>query len=106
MLREKRKLLRADLWLAVLGEVTFKSMTIRGRVQNLGSGGLFMECPDPLPVATMVKVNIYFRSKQKKILCLRASGAVIWFDKKGMGIQFVGLDIDQYRKYVLSMIND
>ncbi len=99
-------MLRVDLWLTVLAEVTFKSLTFRGKVLNLGAGGMYMECSNQPPVATVVQINMFYKSKEKKILCLRASGAVAWFDKKGMGIQFVELDIDQYRRYVLTMIND
>jgi hypothetical protein len=103
---EKRNTTRVDLWLNVIAEVRFETRLITGKVKNLGSRGMFLLTRDTLPIATVVKVLLVFKLKNSNDLHLRVSGAVVWYNEEGMGIQFDEIDLEKFRKCVVAMVND
>ena len=103
---EKRNATRVDLWLNVVADVMAKNKTISGKVKNLGSRGMFLLSEKRVPISTPVGVQLIFKLKDAGDLSLKATGTVVWFNEEGMGIQFSEIDLEQFRKCVVAMVNE
>jgi uncharacterized protein (TIGR02266 family) len=77
-------------------------------IPSLGDGGLFISCPDPLPVGTKFDLQIGLISTDFKIQVL---GEVAWVDlgessaRRGMGIRFADMTYEQ-KAAVYNLVND
>ena len=103
---EKRNTTRVDLWLNVVADIKSKSKKISGKVKNLGARGMFLLTKSRMPIATPVAVLLGFKLKDSEDLTLKAPGTVVWFNEEGMGIQFNEIDLEQFRKCVVAMVNE
>lgn len=71
---------------------------IEACTRNLGAGGAFVLCPDPLPVGTRVEITLRLPRPRRDI---EVMAEVRWRvtvdeepDSAGMGVKFVDLAID------------
>ena len=74
-----------------------RDLFVSNRITNLSRGGLFMACPDPLPLQSEVDLTIRLEDPSAVI---RAAGRVVWnYDIRngtsriipGNGIKIVGM---------------
>ncbi|MFC1655151.1 PilZ domain-containing protein [Myxococcota bacterium] len=77
-------------------------------IPSLGDGGLFISCPDPLPVGTKFDLVIGLISTDFQIQVL---GEVTWVDlgessaRRGMGVKFADMSYEQ-KAAVYNLVND
>ena len=77
-------------------------------IPSLGDGGLFISCPDPLPVGTKFDLVIGLISTDFQIQVL---GEVTWVDmgessaRRGMGVKFADMTYEQ-KAAVYNLVND
>lgn len=77
-------------------------------IPSLGDGGLFISCPDPLPVGTKFDLVIGLISTDFQIQVI---GEVAWVDlgessaRRGMGIRFADLTYEQ-KAAIYNLVND
>ncbi len=117
---EKRKLTRVKLWFKATAIVKSKTQTVWGDVRDIGSKGMFLYTDDRISVLESVKIKILFNSNssegeeksktatsneidQRQSIDIK--GFIRRHTQMGMAIYFDGMDINQYRKCVISIIN-
>ena len=77
-------------------------------IPSLGDGGLFISCPDPLPVGTKFDLMIGLISTDFQI---QVVGEVAWIDlgessaRRGMGIKFADMSYEQ-KAAIYNLVND
>lgn len=77
-------------------------------IPSLGDGGLFISCPDPLPVGAKFDLVISLISTDFKI---QVTGEVTWVDlgessaRRGMGIKFADMTYKQ-KASIYNLVND
>ncbi len=77
-------------------------------IPSLGDGGLFISCPDPLPVGTKFDLMIGLISADFQI---QVVGEVAWVDlgessaRRGMGIRFADMTYEQ-KAAIYNLVND
>ena len=77
-------------------------------IPSLGDGGLFISCPDPLPVGTKFDLVIGLISTDFKI---QVVGEVTWVDlgessaRRGMGVKFADMTYEQ-KASIYNLVND
>jgi hypothetical protein len=79
-------------------EVTITSElsgVVRGTVEDVGTGGLFVVCRERLPVGSLCELALRMTSDEGDVY-LEAAGRVAHVEPEGMGIQIVELDFDHY----------
>ena len=93
--REKRKLERFSLKLpgqiSVVGEENQETLDFVTR--DICAGGAFFHTENPLPIGTLVKIDLVLSLKELKKLeadkaLIKVTGAVIRTDENGMAIYF------------------
>jgi hypothetical protein len=85
--------------LAVRYKTTLHPRWITAETRNIGVGGAFIACADVQPVGTPMTLEFSLPTSDQ-VFTLPA--IVKWArDKEGMGVQFVGVDVD-----ILLELND
>lgn len=91
---DARKTARAPtkLEVAITSEL---SGVVRGTVEDVSTGGLFVACRERLPVGSLCELALHMTSDEGDVY-LEAAGRVAHVEAHGMGIQIVELDFDHY----------
>ncbi len=77
-------------------------------ISVLGEGGLFVSAVDPLPVGSMLDLEVTLQAKN---LTAKVQGEVVWVNdkgdpaKQGMGIRFVDMSYDQ-KRCIYDLVDD
>ena len=103
MAKQRRKTTRTDLWFASEAIVTYEDKTIKGKINNFGARGMFLETAQKIPKNTKVDIKITFKSENPSELS-DIKGTVIWCGDKGMGIGFTKIELDQLRECMTSIM--
>ncbi len=83
-----------------------KFMTIKGEVENLGAGGMFVSTDEFVPVPAFTKITIHFDSESSKSgLFVTASARIVRMNKKGVGIKFLSIDLKKLQTCIIKKIN-
>jgi hypothetical protein len=77
----------------------------RGKVSNLGSGGMLLLTDAMLPVGQRIAFKVDFMFGSSSGPSLEGTGRVLRSDEKGYGIRFIDIDVDQLRMCVIWMID-
>jgi hypothetical protein len=103
MKKQKRKTTRTKLWFDAEAIVKFDYGTIKGKVDNLGSKGMFLETSEKIPKNSDLEIKIIFKSESQSELS-DIKGTVIRCEDKGMGIQFTEIDLGVFRECMTSIM--
>ncbi len=68
---------------------------IAGRGRDLSVKGVYVECRRPLPPSTPCEVTIVL-SGTPEPMQVHVTGRVVYAEPKGMGIEFVEVDVDSF----------
>lgn len=68
---------------------------ISGRGRDLSVKGVYVECPQPLPPSPPCEVTIVL-SGTPEPMQVHVTGRVVYVEPKGMGIEFVEVDVDSF----------
>jgi hypothetical protein len=103
MEKQKRKTTRTKLWFDAEAIVKSNHGVIRGKVDNLGSKGMFVETSQKIPRNVEVEIKIIFKSESPSELS-DIKGTVIRCEDKGMGIQFTEIDLKLFRECMAAIM--
>jgi hypothetical protein len=111
---EKRRTTRNPLWKSTLASVRFMDAldskqrnvtTVRGRVDNMGSTGLFLVTKNHVPHGTDLDIFIEFSADDPTSPMLEARGRVIRTEERGVAIKFSAIDVRRFGECVITMLN-
>ncbi len=72
----------------IQAQVVAPNQSVRtGSVSDVSLNGVFISCPDPLPVETACEVTLWLEASAQT-LSITASGKVVRADDSGMALQF------------------
>jgi hypothetical protein len=81
-------------------------LTFKGKVENLGSSGMFLLTDELVPVPAIAEITINFDSASSKSdLWMTASGKTVRSTQKGVGIKFTSIDLTKLQKCIIKNIN-
>lgn len=113
--RNKRRNTRTQVWpdteatikvAEAYGNDSRRQVTIRGRVANLGSSGMFLETDELVPIATQADIIINFDpGSSTSGLVIRTSGQVVRSTREGIGIRFTSIDLTKLQKCIIGKMN-
>ena len=112
---QKRRYTRSGVWdntdatIIVQEKISYAKidhLTIKGKVENLGSSGMFLKTNELVPVPASAEIMINFDPKsQKPDLQMKALGKTVRLTKKGVGIKFTSIDLARLQKCIINKIN-
>ena len=105
MPKQRRKTTRTELWFDAEAIVKSDHGVITGKVENLGSKGMFLETPERIPKKEDVEIKIIFKTENPTELS-GIKGLVIRHEDKGIGIQFTEIDLKLFRECMTSIMED
>lgn len=105
MPKQRRKTTRTELWFDAEAIVKSNHGVITGKVENLGSKGMFLETPERIPRNVAVEIKIIFKTESPSELS-DIKGLVVRHEDKGIGIQFTEIDLKLFRECMTSMMED
>ena len=100
---EKRKTSRTKLWFHAEAIVKSDYGTTRGKVDNLGAKGMFVETAKRFAENSEVEIRILFKSEIPSQL-EGIKGTVTRNTYRGMGIRFTEIDLDRFRECMISIM--
>jgi len=113
---QKRRHTRSGVWqntdaiIKVQENISYDSVkfiTIKGKVENLGSSGMFLLTDELVPVPAIAEIAIDFHSKYNMPdMLITAFGKTVRLTKKGVGIKFTAIDLAQLQKCIIQKINE
>ena len=103
MQKEKRRTTRTELWFDAEAIVKSNHGVITGKVNNLGSKGMFIETSQKIPRNVEVEIKIIFKSESPSALS-DIKGTVIRHEDKGIGIQFTKIDLELFRECMTAIM--
>ena len=81
-------------------------MTVKGSVGDLGSSGMFLITPDPVPVPAKAEIIIDFEPNSKTSHCqVTAFGETVRSTHEGVGIKFTAIDLSKLQQCIISKMN-
>ncbi|MBS3759417.1 MAG: PilZ domain-containing protein [Desulfobacterales bacterium] len=88
------------------GNNTQKSFKLSGSVTDIGSCGMFLQTVNFIPVSTNLDITICFDSDANPPnLKIDAQGQVVRSCEEGVGIRFISINLERFRKCVIEKIN-
>ena len=112
---QKRRYTRSNAWhdmdatIKVTGKLSYKKieyLTVRGKVENLGSSGMFLLTNELVPVPATAEIVINFDCNAcKPEMVMKASGKTVRLTKQGVGIRFTAIDLKKLQKCIVRKIN-
>ena len=83
-----------------------KTVTIRGIVDNLSTGGLFLKTLETVPVASKAEIIINFDpASGSSDLSVKAIGETVHMSDKGVGIKFTSIDMAELQQCIIKKMN-
>jgi hypothetical protein len=81
-------------------------LTVTGKVENLGSRGMFFITDEFVPISGFAEITIHFDSNIcESVPLVQASGRVVRLAEKGVGIKFTSINLKELQKCILKKIN-
>lgn len=110
---QKRRYTRSGVWpntdaiIKVQESISVNYFSVKGKVENLGSSGMFLLTDELVPVPAITEITINFNSKSSiPKLLITASGKTVRLTKKGVGIKFTSIDLKKLQKCIIQKINN
>jgi hypothetical protein len=83
-----------------------KTMTIKGIVENLSTGGMFLKTDESVPVSSIAEIIINFDpASGSNDLEVKASGEIVHSVENGMGIKFTSIDMVELQQCIIKKMN-
>ncbi len=83
-----------------------KTMTIKGIVDNLSTGGMFLKTDDSVPVSSNAEIIINFDPVSgSSDLSVRAFGEIVHSAEDGVGIKFTSIDLAELQQCIIKRMN-
>lgn len=81
-------------------------VTVKGKVENLGSSGMFLITDEVVPVPAPAEIIINFTpNASASELMLNAAGKTVHISPKGVGIKFTSIDLRKLQNCIIQKIN-
>jgi hypothetical protein len=113
---QKRRCTRSGAWLDTIATIKvqypfsinkIRSMTVTGKVENLGSMGMFLITDELIPVPGFAEIAIHFNSNScMPALLIKASGRTVRLTKEGVGIKFTSINLKKLQECIVQRINN
>lgn len=83
-----------------------KTMTIKGIVENLSTGGMFLKTEELVPVSSKVEITINFDPASGSTdLSVKAYGETVHLAKNGVGIKFTSINMAELQQCIIKKMN-
>ena len=82
-----------------------KILTARGRIDDLGAKGIFLNTQKDVPLNQPLDIRILFEPKIRDGLSMEAQGIAMRKTTSGVGIRFTEIDVGRLGECVLEMLN-
>ncbi len=83
-----------------------KTMTIKGIVGNLSTGGMFLKTNEPVPVSSSAEIMINFDPVSNSAdLLVKAVGEIVHADEDGVGIKFKSINMAELQQCIIKKMN-
>ncbi|MBC2715403.1 MAG: hypothetical protein HF978_08850 [Desulfobacteraceae bacterium] len=112
---KKRRYTRSGVWphtdatIKVQENISYDKvqyLTVKGKVQNLGSSGIFILTDKLVPIPATAEITINFDSTSNiPGLLISASGKTVRLTKQGVGIEFTSIDLKKLQTCIIKKIN-
>jgi predicted enzyme related to lactoylglutathione lyase len=83
-----------------------KTMTIKGIVDNLSTGGFFLKTEESVPVSSKAEILINFDPISNAAdLSVKATGEIVHAADNGVGIQFTSINMAELQQCIIKKMN-
>jgi hypothetical protein len=83
-----------------------KTMIIKGIVDNLSTGGMFLKTKESVPVSSKAEILINFDPvSNSSDLCVKAYGEIVRVAENGVGIKFTSIDMAELQQCIIKKMN-
>jgi len=83
-----------------------QTITIRGNVGNLSTGGMFLKTQEPVPASSKTEILINFDpTSASSNLSVKAYGETVRSVETGVGIRFTTIDITELQQCIIKRMN-
>ncbi len=83
-----------------------KTMTIKGIVENLSTGGMFFKTAESVPVLSKTEIIINFDPASSSTdLSVKAYGETVHAAENGVGIKFTSIDMAELQQCIIKKMN-
>lgn len=83
-----------------------KTMTIKGIVDNLSTGGMFLRTQESVPVLSRAEITINFDpASDASDLSVKAYGETVHMAENGVGIKFTSIDMAELQQCIINKMN-
>jgi len=81
-----------------------KTITIKGIVGNLSTGGMFLKTGESVPLSSKAEIIIDF-DPGSSTLFIKAYGKIVHVDEMGVGIEFTSIDMAELQQCIIKKMN-
>lgn len=83
-----------------------KTMTIKGIVDNLSTGGMFLKTAESVPVSSIAEIIINFDPVSgSSDFSVKAVGEIVYAVENGVGIKFTSIDMAELQQCIIKKMN-
>lgn len=83
-----------------------KTISIKGIVDNLSTGGMFLNTQETVPVSSNAEITINFDPVSGSTdLSVKAFGEIVYSVENGMGIKFTSIDMAELQQCIIKKMN-
>ena len=83
-----------------------KTITIKGIVDNLSTGGMFLRTKETVPALSKSEITINFDPvSNTSDLVVKALGEIVYACDSGMGIKFTSIDMAELQQCIIKKMN-
>ncbi|MBC2717311.1 MAG: PilZ domain-containing protein [Desulfobacteraceae bacterium] len=83
-----------------------KTLTIKGIVDNLSTGGMFLITEESVPVSSKAEITINFDpASSSSDLSVKAYGKTVHSAENGVGIEFTSINMAELQQCIIKKMN-
>ena len=83
-----------------------KTLTIKGIVDNLSIGGMFLKTEESVPVESKAEITINFDpASSSSDLSVKAYGKIVHAVENGVGIEFTSINMEELQQCIIKKMN-
>jgi len=83
-----------------------KTLTIKGIVDNLSTGGMFLKTAESVPLTSKAEITINFDpASSSSDLSVKAYGKIVHSTENGVGIEFTSIDMAELQQCIIKKMN-
>jgi len=83
-----------------------KTLIIKGIVDNLSTGGMFLKTEESVPVASNAEITINFDpDTSSSDLTVKAFGKIVHAAENGVGIEFTSINMAELQQCIIKKMN-